>query len=149
MGAQVEAHSEARVEAPADAVRRALADYATVRPRILPEQYRDYRVLEGGVGQGTVAAWTLQATSKRSRDVVADVDITTQGNVVERDRNSTLVTTWSVEALGDRASRVRVDTTWQGAGGVKGFFERTFAPKGLARIHGEVLARLGREVAGR
>ena len=26
---------------------------------------------------------------------------------------------------------VRVRTTWNGAGGIGGFFERTFAPKGL------------------
>ncbi|MGX6447368.1 SRPBCC family protein [Patulibacter sp. S7RM1-6] len=148
MGAQVQARSEARVDAPVDAVRRALADYADVRPRILTEQYEDYRVLEGGVGSGTVAAWTLRATSKRSRDVVADVEITTQGNVVERDRNSTLVTTWSVASGGDRASRVVVETTWQGAGGIKGFFERTFAPKGLARIHDAVLANLAAELRG-
>jgi hypothetical protein len=39
-----------------------------------------------------------------------------------------------------------VTTTWQGAGGIGGFFERTFAPKGLARIHDAVLARLATEV---
>ncbi|CAM5567026.1 hypothetical protein SDIAM103S_05117 [Streptomyces diastaticus subsp. diastaticus] len=28
------------------------------------------------------------------------------------------------------------------AGGIGGFFERTFAPKGLARIHDQTLAKL-------
>ncbi len=37
-------------------------------------------------------------------------------------------------------------TVWNGAGGIGGFFERTFAPKGLARIYDAVLARLDAEV---
>ncbi|CAM5345587.1 SRPBCC family protein OS=Streptomyces alboniger OX=132473 GN=CP975_29985 PE=4 SV=1 [Streptomyces alboniger] len=39
-----------------------------------------------------------------------------------------------------------VSTVWNGAGGIGGFFEKTFAPKGLGRIYGEVLANLAREV---
>ena len=42
---------------------------------------------------------------------------------------------------------MRVRTTWNGAGGIGGFFERTFAPKGLRRIYGEILDRLDRELA--
>ncbi len=36
-------------------------------------------------------------------------------------------------------------SVWNGAGGIGGFFERTFAP-GLARIYDAVLARLDAEV---
>lgn len=140
--AQVHAVTDHHVQAPVAEVRAALADYQAVRPAILTEHYRDYRVVEGGVGDGTVVAWTLQATSKRSRDVLADVSITADGDVVERDRNSTLITTYRVTAHGDSVSHVRVETTWQGAGGIGGFFERTFAPKGLDRIHTAVLERL-------
>lgn len=140
--AQVHAVTDHHVHAPIGAVRAALADYVTVRPAILTEHYRDYRVLEGGVGDGTVVAWILQATSKRTRDVVADVSITADGDVVERDRNSTLVTTYRVTAHSDELSHVRVETTWKGAGGIGGFFERTFAPKGLDRIHTAVLEKL-------
>jgi len=56
--------------------------------------------------------------------------------------------TWSVAARGAAASAVTVEAVWNGAGGVGGFFERTFAPKGLARIHGEVLAGLASVVEG-
>lgn len=143
---QIHVLTEAQIPAPADVARRALQDYATIRPRILTEQYRDYRVLEGGEGQGTVAAWTLQATKKRSRDVIADIDVTAEGGVVERDRNSTLVSTWTAEPLTDRTSTVRIETTWKGSGGVGGFFERTFAPNGLRAIQGQVLARLAEEL---
>jgi hypothetical protein len=43
---------------------------------------------------------------------------------------------------------VRVRTTWNGAGGIGGFFERTFAPKGLRRVYDEIPDRLDRELAG-
>jgi hypothetical protein len=143
---QIDVHTEAQMPASADAVRSALQDYATVRPRILTDEYREYRVLEGGSGDGTVAAWTLQATKKRSRDVIADVDVTSEGDVVERDRNSTLVTTWTAKPLSDRTSTVKIHTTWQGAGGVGGFFEKTFAPNGLRAIHARVLTKLAEEL---
>jgi hypothetical protein len=146
--AQVHAVTDHHVHAPVADVRAALADYVAVRPAILTEHYRDYRVLEGGVGDGTVVAWVLQATSKRSRDVLADVSITADGDVVERDRNSTLVTTYRVTAHSDVLSHVRVETTWKGAGGIGGFFERTFAPKGLDRIHTAVLEKLDRRLQG-
>jgi hypothetical protein len=143
---QIHVLTEAHVPASVAATRKALQDYATIRPRILTDEYREYRVLEGGEGDGTVAAWTLQATKKRSRDVIADVDVTSEGNVVERDRNSTLVTTWTASPLTDDSSTVRIETTWTGAGGIGGFFEKTFAPNGLRAIHGRVLEKLAEEL---
>ena len=138
-----------RVEAPAERVAAAVADYRGVRPRVLPAQFTGYEVLEGGAGAGTVVRWELHATKKRVRSVVADVTAPEPGTFVEDDRNSTLVTTWRVRPAGPSASDVTVTTTWQGAGGVGGFFERTFAPRGLDRIYGQVLDGLAREVAGR
>lgn len=35
---------------------------------------------------------------------------------------------------------------WNGVGGIGGFFEKTFAPKGLGRIYDEMLAKLDAEV---
>lgn len=138
--AQVSATSSITIAAPVDSVFAALADYQTVRPQILSEHFRDYRVLEGGEGDGTIAQWTLQATSKRSRDIKAavNVDGTT---IVERDANSSLVTTWSVAPAGG-GSHVTTTTEWKGAGGIGGFFEKTFAPLGLKKIQSEVLENL-------
>lgn len=101
---------------------------------------------EGGQGAGTLVHWRLQATSKRVRDCLFDVTAPTPGQLVETDRNSTLVTTWTVTPAGEGRSRVVVATSWQGATGVGGFFERTFAPKGLNRIYDEVLAALAAKV---
>ena len=138
---QVIATTRRTIEAPPEQVLAAISDYREVRPRILTEHYRDYAVDEGGQGAGTVAHWILQATSKRQRDQTVDVDAPARG-VVERDRNSSMVTTWKVEPAGDERSTVVVDARWNGATGVGGFFERLFAPRGLQRIHEGVLANL-------
>jgi hypothetical protein len=144
---QVVATAERVVRAPADVVRAALADYATTRPAALPEQYSEYRVDEGGQGAGTRVHWRLQATSKRVREQDVVVTEGADGALVETDANSSMVTTWTVHPADPGVCTVRVRTTWNGAGGIGGFFERTFAPKGLARIHDALLERLERAVA--
>ena len=53
-----------------------------------------------------------------------------------------MVSTWRLTQAGEGRSRVVVVTTWQGAGGVGGFFEKIFAPLGLRKIQDEVLANL-------
>jgi uncharacterized protein YndB with AHSA1/START domain len=146
--ALVEATTERTVAAAPERVYDALADYEGTRGRVLPEQYSEYEVREGGNGAGTVVHWKLQATSKRVRDCLFDVTAPSPGRLVETDRNSSLVTTWTVTPAGEGRSKVVAATTWQGASGVGGFFERAFAPKGLNRIHDAVLARLAAEVEG-
>jgi hypothetical protein len=140
--AQVTARTSRTIGAPADRVRAALADYETVRPTILTEQYGDYRVEAGGHGAGSRVHWTLQATKSRRRDQLVEVSQPSEDRIVESDTNSTMVTTWTVTPDGADRSRVTVETTWKGAGGIGGFFERTFAPRGMARIHDGVLAKL-------
>ncbi len=122
----------------------AVCDYRNVRPKILSAQYSDYQVVQGGQGAGTVATWRLQATKSRARDVHVDVDVAGH-TVIEKDTNSSMVTNWTVAPAGSGSS-VTVKTAWNGAGGVKGFFEKTFAPLGLKRIQGEVLANLKNEL---
>ncbi|OAH12027.1 SRPBCC family protein [Streptomyces jeddahensis] len=144
--AQVEATTERIIAAQPDDVFDALADYSGTRARILPEHFSEYEVREGGDGAGTLVHWKLQATSKRVRDCLLDVTEPTDGELVEKDRNSSMVTTWRVTPAGEGKSRVVVTTVWQGAGGIGGFFEKTFAPKGLGRIYDAVLAKLAAEV---
>lgn len=144
--ALVEATTERIVAAEPERVYDALADYTGTRGRVLPGQFSEYEVREGGQGAGTVVHWKLQATSKRVRDCLFDVTAPTPGRLVETDRNSSMITTWTVTPAGTGRSKVVVVTTWQGATGVGGFFERTFAPKGLNRIYDEVLAALAADV---
>lgn len=153
---QVEATTERVVSGKPEDVFDALADYRDMRPKLLPEQFSEYEVREGGDGEGTLVHWRLQATSKRVRDCLLEVTEPTGGTsgaggygggrLVEKDRNSSMVTTWTVTPAGEGRSRVTVTTTWTGAGGIGGFFERTFAPKGLGRIYDAVLAKLAAEL---
>jgi len=144
--AQVSASSTVLINAEPDAVLTAVADYTTVRPKILSSHYSNYQVLEGGQGAGTVAAWKLQATKSRSRNVKATVDVAGK-TVIEKDANSSMVTNWTVAPAGT-GSTVTVKTSWQGAGGIGGFFEKTFAPLGLRKIQAEVLENLKKQFEG-
>jgi hypothetical protein len=143
---QVVATAEGIVRAPAEQVLTALADYEGTRPRLLPEQFSDYRVESGGQGAGTRVHWRFAATSKRVRDQLLSVSQPGPDTLVESDANSSMVTTWTVSPAEAGVSTVRVRTTWNGAGGIGGFFERTFAPKGLRRVYDEILGRLDREL---
>jgi hypothetical protein len=144
---QVSASSTVLIDAEPETVLAAVADYQAVRPKILSPHYSGYRVLEGGQGAGTVATWKLQATKSRVRDVEANVDVAGH-TVIEKDANSTMVTNWTVAPAGPGSS-VTVKTSWQGVGGIGGFFEKMFAPLGLRKIQGEVLENLKKEVEGR
>jgi hypothetical protein len=143
---QVSASSTVLIDAEPEKVLSAVADYESVRPKILSPHYSGYQVIEGGQGAGTVATWKLQATKSRVRDVKATVDVAGH-TVIEKDANSTMITNWTVAPAGPGSSVIK--TSWQGAGGVKGFFEKTFAPLGLKKIQAEVLEKLKKEVEGR
>ncbi|AUY49329.1 SRPBCC family protein [Streptomyces sp. CB01881] len=143
---QVQATTEHVYDATPERVYEALADYQVTRPKLLPAQYSEYEVRVGGTGAGTQVHWKLQATEKRIRDCLFTVSAPTPDQLVEKDANSSMVITWTVSAVGEGRSKVTVSATWQGAGGIGGFFERTFAPKGLNRIHDQVLAALAATV---
>ncbi|AWN30772.1 MULTISPECIES: SRPBCC family protein [Streptomyces] len=143
---QVEAITQREIAADPEDVFDALADYTGTRRQLLPEHFSEYEVREGGDGKGTLVHWKLQATSKRVRDCLLEVDEPTDGQLVEKDRNSSMVTTWVITPAGEGRAKVVVTTTWQGAGGIGGFFERTFAPKGLGRIYDSLLANLAAHV---
>ena len=63
--------------------------------------------------------------------------------ITETDQASSLVTTFTVTPSGDTC-RVLISTTWNGADGVGGFFERLFAPRVMRRMYADELARLDR-----
>src|SRR6187397_863084 len=119
---QVSASSTVLIDAPPERVLAAVADYATVRPKILSDHYSAYQVLEGGQGAGTVVTWKLQATKSRVREVKSTVDVAGR-SVIEKDANSSMVTNWTIAPAGT-GSTVTLKTAWQGAGGIGGFFEK-------------------------
>lgn len=131
---------EGAVGAPADLTYRLIADDEHHK-RFLPDAFSDFETVEGGVGAGTVHRFKLAAGGK-VRDYLMRVDEPQPGRVLtETDQNSSLVTTFTVTPAGETCT-VRIETTWQGAGGVGGFFERTFAPKVIRKMYADELARL-------
>ena len=138
------------IDAPAGTVYGYLADMREHHPHFLPPAFSDFRVESGGVGEGTVTRFKL-TTGRRTREYRMRVAEPEPGRVLtESDTNSSLVTTFTVTPEGN-GSRVQIATTWEGAGGIGGFFERTFAPRVLQRLYADELGRLNtyaREHAG-
>ena len=138
---QVTASAQGTIAAPADVTYKLIAD-AAQRPKFVPESFSGFEVLSGGVGAGTVHKFDFQAPSRPVRSYVMEMTEPEPGRVlVETDRNSSLVTRFTVTPQG-QGCQVAITTTWKGAGGIGGFFEKTFAPKALRGIYADELARL-------
>jgi uncharacterized membrane protein len=137
----IQVSSEQEVGAPAEVVYSYLADMRNHHPRFLPPAFSNFEVESGGVGAGTIIKYTLTAGG-RTRQYRSQVAEPEPGRVLtESDTNSSAVTTFTVTPHGE-SSVVKIATTWQGAGGVGGFFERTFAPRVLRGILADELKRL-------
>lgn len=141
--ARVVAKDSLTLAAPPDRVLEFLRDYREARPRILTSHWSAYRVEQGGHGEGTVYAYHFSA-GRRERDYRMHVS-EHAGRLEEQDQGSSFVSTWSVEPS-PGGSLVTIESSWNGAGGIGGFFEARFAPRGLQRIYTQVLASLAAEV---
>jgi Polyketide cyclase / dehydrase and lipid transport len=133
--------AERTVDASAETVYGYLADMREHHPRILPPAFSDFEVESGGVGAGTITRFKVTAGG-RSRKYRMEVAEPEPGRVLtESDTNSSLVTSFTVTPEGG-SSRVLISTTWEGAGGIGGFFERVFAPRVMRGIYVDELERL-------
>jgi uncharacterized protein YndB with AHSA1/START domain len=139
--AKINVSAERTIDAPAPAVYGYIADMREHHPNFLPPAFSDFEVEEGGVGAGTVTRFKVNAGG-RSREYRMRVSEPEPGRVLaESDTNSSLVTTFTVTPA-NGASRVQIETTWDGAGGIGGFFERMFAPRVMRGIYADELERL-------
>jgi uncharacterized protein YndB with AHSA1/START domain len=136
----IEVKADAVIDAPPEKVYGVLADMHQ-HERFLPPAFSEFAVEEGGVGAGSVTCFKVTAGG-RTREYRMRVAEPEPGRVLtESDQNSSLVTTFTVDPDGDR-SRVEIKTRWEGAGGIGGFFERTFAPRVMRGIYADELERL-------
>ena len=139
--AEIKVATEREIGAPTKDVYRYISDFRQHHPNFLPPNFSNLKVEKGGVGKGTVVSFHLKA-GMRERDYRMEIGEPERGRVMtESDTDSSLVTRWSVSAEG-KNSRVRIETTWQGAGGVGGVFERLFAPRVLRKLYQDELGRL-------
>ena len=133
--------AERTVDAPAGAVYGYIADMRGHHPHFLPPAFSDFQVESGGVGEGTITRFTLTAGG-RTRQYRMKVAEPEPGRVLtESDTGSSAVTTFTVTPQGGQ-SVVQIATTWEGAGGIGGFFERLFAPRVMRSIYADELERL-------
>jgi hypothetical protein len=146
---KIHVETERTIAASPDRVYAFLADYRHKRPEILTPNFLDYTVEQGGRGSGTVISYRLNA-GRRERAYKMKVDEPKKGRTLrERDTESSLVTTWTVNPAGNgKQSTVRVTTEWEGGGGIGGFMERRFAPGGVRRIYDDMLSRLDQALTG-
>jgi Polyketide cyclase / dehydrase and lipid transport len=133
--------AESHIDAPADTVYGLIADMREHHPRFLPPAFTDFQVESGGVGAGTVASFKVTAGG-RTRAYRMQVSEPEPGRLLrETDSNSSLVTDFAVTPDGTGAN-VHISTTWEGAGGIGGFFERLFAPRVMRGMYVDELGRL-------
>jgi hypothetical protein len=145
--AQIRAAAERSVAASPEHVYRILADYREHHPKILPPAFSNFRVEEGGVGAGTVINFDLKlgGQSHTYRQRVAEPE---PGRVLtETDMSTGATTTFTVTPEGD-GSRVRIETVYEGDGGIRGLIEKLLAPLLLKRLYADELKRLDRHATG-
>ena len=76
---------ERSVGAPIDEVWSVLCDYEHARPRLLPEQFADYAIQDGGQGVGTVIAFVLRVGRREQRYLVTVAEPMPGRQLRERD----------------------------------------------------------------
>lgn len=141
---RIHVEAERVIDAKPETIFDIMADYSDKHQRILPPRtFRNFVVEKGGQGAGTVIRFTVRAGG-RERPYHMKVSEMEKGRVLrETDMDSSLVTTFRVVPLLEgKQTRVRIVTEWEGAKGVGGFFERTFAPAAMRRIYNDELERL-------
>ena len=145
---KINASVEQRLEAPADAVYAVIANFREHHPRILPPEFSDLVVEDGGTGAGTVHRFTL-TLGGRARTSRVRVEEPEPGRVLtEREIGGTMMTTFTVDALPHGRSRVTIGTSWE-TPGLRGVVERMVAPRVLRRLYREELTLLDRYVRRR
>ncbi|MFD1830830.1 MULTISPECIES: SRPBCC family protein [Streptomyces] len=140
---------QCEIGAGADEVFAALADYAGTRGGLLPARCGGYEVHAGGDGAGTLVRWEAAGPPGGGRSFLLEVDEPMPGQLVERDRCSSLVTTWTVTpAAGAGTARVTVTAVWEEprAGALLRAGGRRLARR-LGRDHREVLGNLAARLA--
>lgn len=138
---KIMATAEGAIGAPSKMVYRYLADYRQYHPRILPAAFSDFKVEAGGVGAGTIISFKV-SLGGRTRASRQRVDEPQPGRILrEQDIEGSTITTFTVTPDG-KHSRVKIETQYERANGVAGFFERLFAPRMLGKLYREELVRL-------
>ena len=137
------------VGAAASKVYAVIADYRRHHPHIVPPEYFEgVDVLEGGVGAGTRTRVRMHVLGKKRtfEQVVTEPE---PGRVLmETNTDGSAVSTFTVEATGEKASHVTIATDIPLQPGLHGLLERLAVRLLFPRIYDKEIARLGEYVSG-
>lgn len=139
----IHASASSVIPAPAARIHDFIADYRNGHPRILPPQYFGALTVErGGRGAGTRIRFEMKAFG---RTTIASGDITEPdpGRVLVETLDDGIVTTFRVEPVDARQTRVTIATNYVKPG-LWGWLERLVAPRFLQKVYAAELAQLAR-----
>lgn len=135
--AEVRATASRSIAAPVEKVFALVSD-PTRRRELLPDAYANVTVS----GEPAVVCYRLHAGGRERDYAMRQVSGEDSRSWREEDEGSSLVTRWTLTPGAAGETTVALDTSWQGAGGIGGFFEKTFAPRGVSKLHHQTLDRL-------
>jgi hypothetical protein len=121
------------IPARAQSVYALLADYREGHPRILPPAFTDFRVLAGGIGEGTRIRFDLRVGG-RVRRMEGQVTEPEPGRVLAETYGDGSVTSFTIDPVHNEAS-LRIETTWEPRSGFAGLVERLVAPRLLIHLY--------------
>lgn len=141
--ANYQATESAVIDAPASVVYGIIRDYHAQHPAILPARYFTHsRVIEGGLGAGTVIDVAMNVYGARTRYRLAVTEPEPGRMLQEEDADAGVRTTFTVEPLGATQTRVTIVTTARASDGINGRLERMMTPAITRRIYRKELAQL-------
>ncbi len=142
---QIHVKANALLNARSEDVYATIADYRHGHPSILPENFYDLQVEQGGYGEGTIIRFKMKVlgVEQAFHQVVSEPE---PGRVlVERDIDAAqnIVTTFSVTPVeNDQKSQVEIDTTMNTSPGLAGIVERIVVPIINPRLYAKELKLL-------
>lgn len=92
-------------------VYRCLADFEQGQPRLLPATIRDYAVLAGGTGEGTIVSFAMTIRGRERRFVFRIAEPIRSRTLTAYDHDSRLTVTWYLRAEGP-VTEVEIETYW-------------------------------------
>lgn len=127
-----------------------IANYRDGHPRIVPKQFSDMVVEQGGIGAGTVIRFQMSMFGKKQSFRAAITEPEPGRVLVETDLDTNgAVTTFTVDPSSAPAdSRVTISTVLPVRAGFLGFFEKMFSTLLLKPMYEKELANLARVATG-
>ena len=127
-----------------------LANYKDGHPRILPRQFRNLIVEQGGTGAGTVIRFQMSVFGRNQTFRAAITEPEPGRVLVETDLDTNgAVTTFVVDAgTAPADSRVTISTALPVRGGFAGYMEKRLSTWLLRPIYTKELANLARVATG-